>query len=258
MNETLSPETIGKGLITQILGQNIVCYESIGSTNDVAKQLARQGAAEGTLIVADHQTGGKGRQGRRWIAPPGSSLLLSLILYPSLTSSQVPRLTMACALAVAQAIEEFSQLSVHFKWPNDILLGNKKAGGILIEAGTSGETTDYAIVGLGLNVNLDVRQIPELADTATSISLELGRRVSRVDLLRLFLKFMEAEYRLLEQGESPHERWAARLAMLGQRVKVATPWGEESGRAEGVDAEGGLILRRDDGTASYVTVGDIQ
>jgi BirA family biotin operon repressor/biotin-[acetyl-CoA-carboxylase] ligase len=258
MTEKLSPETISKGLTTQVLGQNIACYESLGSTNDVAKELAKQGAVNGTLIVADHQTAGKGRRGRRWIAPPASSLLLSLVLRPRLTSSQLPRLSMACALAVAQAIEEFTGLSVHFKWPNDILLRGKKTGGILIEASISGETVDYAVVGLGLNVNLDVRQLPEIADIATSISVELGRRVSRLDLLRVYLEFMEREYRLLEQGEYPHERWAARLPILGQRVEVATPWGTESGCAERVDAEGGLILRRDDGTAAYVAVGDVQ
>lgn len=258
MKEILSPETISEGLTTQILGRSIVCYESVGSTNEVAKELARQGAASGTLIVTDYQTAGKGRQGRRWIAPPGSSLLFSLILYPSFTSSRLPRLTMAGALAVAQAVEESTRFSVHFKWPNDILLRGKKAGGILIEASTTEEMVNYAIMGVGLNVNLDVRQIPEIADTATSVSVELGRRVSRVDLLQVFLDFMEREYRLLEQGKSPHERWAGRLPVLGQMVEVATPWGTESGRAETVDAEGSLILRRDDGTAAHIAVGDVQ
>ncbi len=254
----MSADTISEGLTTQVLGRSIVCYESVGSTNEIAKDLARQGAASGTLIVADHQTAGKGRQGRKWIAPPGSSLLFSLILYPSFTSSRLPRLTMAGALAVAQAVEKSTQLPVHFKWPNDILLRDKKAGGILIEASTTREMVNYAILGVGLNVNVDVREIPELIDTATSLSIELGDRVSRVDLLRVFLECMEKEYGLLEQGQSPHERWAARLPMLGQMVQVATPWATESGRAEAVDAEGSLILRRDDGTAVHITVGDVQ
>jgi BirA family biotin operon repressor/biotin-[acetyl-CoA-carboxylase] ligase len=258
MKEILSADTISEGLTTQILGRSVVYYESVGSTNEVAKELARQGAPNGTLIAADFQTAGKGRQRRSWVAPPGSSLLFSLILYPSFTSSRLPHLTMAGALAVAQAVEKSTRISVHFKWPNDVLLRGKKAGGILIEASITGQMVNYAILGVGLNVNLDVRQIPEIADTATSLSGELGDRVSRVDLLQVFLEFMEKEYRLLEQGKSPHERWAARLPMLGQMVEVATPWGTESGRAEAVDAEGSLILRRNDGTAAHIAVGDVQ
>jgi len=256
--ERLSPEIIRRGLVTEFMGQEIICYQSIGSTNEVAKELAKQGAPQGTLVIAEEQTEGKGRRGRSWLAPAGSSLLISLILYPPLTASQVPRLTMASSLAVAYAIEETSNLSVHFKWPNDILLRGKKAGGILTEVSISGEIPDYAVVGIGLNVNLDVRQIPEIADTATSLSMELGREVSRLELLRAVLRFMEREYRLLQQGESPGEKWATRLSLPGQKVKVTTPWGQQSGWAEGVDADGALILRRDDGTKAYITVGEVE
>ena len=255
--EKLSPDTIKRGLSTELVGQHTIYYDSIGSTNDVAKQLATQGAVQGTLIIADEQTAGKGRRGRRWIAPQGSSLLFSLILHPALAPSELPRLTMASALAAGRAIEETTGLAVHFKWPNDILLEGKKAGGILIEAGISGETVDYAVVGIGLNVNLDVAQIPEIAKTATSVSMELGQRTSRLELLQSFLRFMEREYQLLQEGVSPHSRWAARLPQLGQRVEVATPWGRESGQAQSVDADGALILLRDDGTAARVTVGDV-
>jgi BirA family biotin operon repressor/biotin-[acetyl-CoA-carboxylase] ligase len=254
----LAPDTIKRGLTTEFMGQEIIYYQAIGSTNEVAKDLARQGASEGTLVIAEEQTAGKGQRGRSWLAPPGSSLLISLVLYPPLTASQIPRLTMASALAVAYAIEDRSNLSVHFKWPNDILLGGKKAGGILSETSISGEILDYAVIGIGLNVNLDAHQIPEIADTATSLSMELGREVSRLGLLQVLLKSMEREYRLLQQGESPGERWAARLYLLGEKVEVTTPWGREYGRAEGVDADGALILRREDGTKAYITVGDVE
>ena len=254
----LVPDKIRSGLTTEFIGQEIVYYQVIGSTNEVAKELARQGASEGTLVIAEEQTEGKGRRRRRWLAPPGSSLLMSIVLYPHLTSSQVPRLIMASSLAVAYAIEKTSSLSVHFKWPNDILLRGKKAGGILTETSISGETVDYVVVGIGLNVNLDVGQIPGIADTATSLCAELGRPVSRLVLLQALLESMEREYRLLQRGESTGDRWAARLYVLGQEVQVTTPWGQESGRAEGVDADGALILRRDDGTQAYITVGDVE
>lgn len=256
--ERLSPEIIRRGLVTEFMGQEIICYQSIGSTNEVAKELAKQGAPQGTLVIAEEQTEGKGRRGRSWLAPAGSSLLISLVLYPPLTASQIPRLTMASSLAVAYAIEETSNLSVHFKWPNDILLRGKKAGGILTEISIGGEILDHAVVGIGLNVNLDVRQIPEIADTATSLSMELGREVSRLELLRSVLRFMEREYRLLQQGELPGEKWATRLSLPGQKVKVTTPWGQQSGWAEGVDADGALIVRRDDGTKAYITVGEVE
>jgi BirA family biotin operon repressor/biotin-[acetyl-CoA-carboxylase] ligase len=256
--KNLAPDKIKRSLTTEFMGQEIIHCQAIGSTNEVAKELARQGASEGTLVIAEVQTEGKGRRGRRWLAPPGSSLLMSLILYPPLTASQVPRLIMASSLAVAYAIEQTSNLSVHFKWPNDILLRGKKAGGILTETSMSSEIVDYVVVGIGLNVNLDVGRIPDIADTATSLSMELGTEVSRLELLQALLESMEREYRLLQQGESTGERWAARLYLLGQEVEVTTPWGQESGRAEGVDADGALILRREDGTKAYITVGDVE
>lgn len=254
----LSSQAIKQGLTTEFMGQHVVYYDSIGSTNEVARELAERGAVEGTLIVADEQTAGKGRRGRRWIAPRGTSLLASLILYPPLETSQIARLTMSSSLAAAHAIEEVTSLSVHFKWPNDILLGGKKAGGILVEAVHIGEALEHAVVGIGLNANLDITEIPEIADTATSISMELGGSVSRLELLQALLRHMESEYRLLVAGESPHDRWRQRLRLLGTQVQVATPWGDESGRAETVDANGALILRRDDGTTARITVGDVQ
>ena len=255
--EELSPETITKDLDTRFMGQQVICFESVSSTNDVAKQLAEQGAPEGTLVFTEEQTAGRGRQKRKWIAPAGSSLLVSFILRPSLTPEQLPLLLMASALAVASAIEESTGLKVHFKWPNDILVGGKKAGGILTETGLRGEEVNYAVIGVGLNVNFDVAGIPEIPSTATSISTELGQAVPRLKVLHSLLTSMEREYSLLGEGRSPHERWAARLAQLGQQVVVDTPWGEERGLLDGVDPNGSLVLRRADGTKVSITVGDI-
>ncbi|MDH4208556.1 MAG: biotin--[acetyl-CoA-carboxylase] ligase, partial [Anaerolineae bacterium] len=148
-------------------------------------------------------------------------------------------------------------LPVGLKWPNDVILRGKKAGGLLIEAGLSGETLDYAVIGIGLNLNLDVSQIPEIAATATSISTELGEPVSRLKLLGGLLELLEEEYTRLESGASPHQRWAERLTRVGEHVEVETPWGRESGRMEGADTDGALILRRDDGTRARITVGDV-
>jgi BirA family biotin operon repressor/biotin-[acetyl-CoA-carboxylase] ligase len=255
--EELTPEAIRRDLGTEFLGQHVLCYDRVGSTNTISKELAEGGAPEGTLVVAEEQTTGRGRRGRRWLAPAGSSLLVSLILRPSLAPEELPLLLMASALAVARAIEESTGLAVHFKWPNDILLGDKKAGGILIETGLSGQDVEYAVIGIGLNVNLDVASIPEIAPTATSISAALGEETSRVQILQSLLRSMEKEYLLLQRGHTPIARWAARLSRLGQQVQVDTPWGRETGQLEGVDPDGTLILRRGDGTEARITVGDV-
>ena len=255
--ERLSAEIITRDLHTGSIGQQVVCLDSVTSTNDVAKRLAEEGAPEGTMVLAEEQTAGRGRQKRKWIAPAGSSLLVSYLLRPTLASDQMPLLLMASALAAAAAIEESTGLEVHFKWPNDLLLGGKKAGGILIETGLRGEVLDYAVIGMGLNVNLDVTSFPDIAATATSLSTEMGQEVPRLKVLRSLLVSMEREYKLMGEGRSPQPRWVARLAQLGQQVVVQTPWAEERGLLDGIDQMGNLVLRRDDGTKVTITVGDV-
>ena len=255
--QDLTPEAITGGLRTQFVGRHVVCYDVVSSTNDVAKRLAEEGAAEGTLIVTDVQTAGRGRHARSWCASAGSSLLLSLILRPALKAELLPHLLMSSALAVAQGIEHSTGLKVHFKWPNDILLGGKKAGGILVETSLRGGQLAYAVIGIGLNVNLDVAGFPEIAATATSLSAELGQKASRLRVLHSLLAFMEREYLLLVKGESPVTRWAARLLQIGEQVRVETPWGREAGQLLGVDAQGSLLVRRGDGTEARITVGDV-
>jgi BirA family biotin operon repressor/biotin-[acetyl-CoA-carboxylase] ligase len=253
----LSAESIKRGLQTDLIGQSVVHYFSLGSTNEVLKELAAQGAPEGTLVIADEQTAGKGRLDRKWLAPPGTSLLLSILFRPDLAPNQAPRLTMTCSLAIAEAIEGLTGLSVGLKWPNDIFIHGKKAGGILTESGTTGGRLDYVVVGMGLNVNLAVSTLPELRGVATSLSQELGREVSRLELLWRILEGIETRYNSLRRGESPHEEWMARLISLGRQVRVTTPDVVLAGWAEGVDADGALILRTPDGQRQRVLAGDV-
>lgn len=253
----LSAEGIKIGLKTDLIGQSIIYYPSLGSTNEVLKGLAAQGAPEGTLVIADEQTAGKGRLGRKWLAPPGTSLLLSLLFRPDLAPNQAARLTMICSLAIADGIEELTGLSVGLKWPNDVFIRGKKAGGLLTESATTGERLDYVVVGMGLNVNLDVSTLSELRGMATSLSQELGREVSRLELLWRILEGIEARYKSLRRGESPHEEWAARLVTLAREVQVTTPQGVLAGWAEGVDADGALILRTSDGQRRRILAGDV-
>lgn len=255
--EELTPGRIREGLATKFVGQKIVYYESIGSTNEVARGLVDKGAPEGTLVIAEEQTAGKGRLGRRWIAPAGMGLLFSLLLYPDLTLKQVPRLTMLASLAAAEAIESVTGLAVRFKWPNDILIRGRKAGGVLTEVGVTGERLDYVVVGIGLNVNWNPSQVPELAGKATTLSEELGREVSRLELLQRLLIYMEGGYLRLQEGYLPHKVFTSRLADVGEKVEVVLPRGKEEGFVEGVDADGALLLRREDGSTVGVTMGEV-
>jgi BirA family biotin operon repressor/biotin-[acetyl-CoA-carboxylase] ligase len=253
----LSAEAIKRGLKTELIGQSIVYCSSVGSTNDLLKELAVQGAPEGTLVIADEQTAGKGRLDRKWLAPPGTSLLMSLLFRPDLAPNQTQRLTMICSLAVADAIEGLTGLPVDLKWPNDIFIRGKKAGGILTESGTTGGCLDHVVVGMGLNVNLAVSTLPELRGIATSLSEELGREVSRLELLWKILRGIETRYNSLRRGESPHEEWATRLINLGRQVQVTTPHEVLAGWAEEVDADGALILHTPDGQRQRVLAGDV-
>jgi len=164
---------------------------------------------------------------------------------------------MICSLVIADAIEGLTGLPAGLKWPNDIFIRGRKAGGILTESGTTGGHLDYVVVGMGLNVNLAVSALPELRDMATSLSQELGREVSRLELLWKILEGIEMRYESLRRGKSPHEEWAARLINLGRQVQVTMPQGALAGWAEGVDADGVLILRLPDGQRKRILAGDV-
>jgi BirA family biotin operon repressor/biotin-[acetyl-CoA-carboxylase] ligase len=252
----LTTTAILDGLTTRWLGRRVVTYEVIDSTNAAAKVLAVQGAAEGTLVIAEEQTAGRGRLDRRWLAPPSTSLLFSLIFRPQLEMARAVALTMICGLGVREAIREVTTLPAQLKWPNDIVLHGRKAGGILTEAGTRGEHLDWVVVGIGLNVNLASAVLPAEFG-ATSLQNELGQPTSRVRLLQQSLLHIEQRYERLQAGQWPAHEWAAALETLGQRVQLYTAAGAVQGLAEAVDDEGALLLRLDDGQLRKVWVGDI-
>jgi len=259
MAKKLCMQELRARLHTTVIGNRILYYPSVGSTNDVARTLAVAGAPEGIVVLADEQTAGRGRRGRRWLAPAGTCLLFSLLLHPPLAPHQCQRLTMACSLALAESVERHTGLALGLKWPNDLLASNKKVGGILTELGIQGERLEYAIVGIGLNVNLDFTapEVAFLRDQATSLAQEMGAPVAREPLLACILNRLEARYLALCDGWSPRQEWTARLVTLNQQVVLSGPGGELEGWAEGVDQDGALLLRLEDGRVVRVLAGDV-
>ncbi len=258
-------------LTTSIVGRPLLQYAQVGSTNDLAKQQARAGAAEGLVVLAQEQTAGRGRQGRGWAAPPGSSLLLSLLLRPTwLLPSDAFALTMLAGVALCEAVEQAAPLRAGLKWPNDLLLAagpgeqtpTLKAAGILSELELMDGQIGWVVIGMGVNVNwrpsglVDGR---DLAHVATSLASAAGQTVDRAALLRALLTRLDARYAMLRQGrrEELFTAWRARLATIGQMVRVRLPIGEVSGIAESVDLAGALLLRDEHGVLHTILAGDV-
>ncbi|MBI2846229.1 MAG: biotin--[acetyl-CoA-carboxylase] ligase, partial [Chloroflexi bacterium] len=250
-------EEIQRGLATEFVGRRIIYLQSTDSTNEVAKDEAQAGAAEGTVVIAEEQVKGKGRRGRIWLAPRGSSLLFSVIFYPRLLPEEAARLTMVASWAAAEAIAQTTGLDCRLKWPNDIQVGGKKAGGILTEAAFTEEWVEYAVVGVGINVNWDPTQIPELRDTATSLSEALGREVPRAPLLRAILAKLEEGYKLAHEDQEFYRLWARQLDSLHREVEINLVGEIVHGFAEDVDREGALLLRESDGSLRRITMGEV-
>jgi len=249
-----SPASITNNLETRFVGQRVIYYPSLASTMEVAKQEALKGAAEGTVIIADEQTAGKGRIKRVWLSPKGS-IALSVILYPSV--AYLPSLIMLASLAVIHSIEAVTGLKSQVKWPNDVLINGKKVCGVLIESNVRGDIVDYAIIGIGVNVNLRLYDFPEIQPTATSLSDELGRDVSRLDVIRCLLVEIERLYLALPAGGSIYEEWRDSLVTLGRRVQVKSGETIYEGIAESVARDGSLLLRHSDGSLSKIIAGDV-
>ena len=253
MENSLSPASITNNLDTHFVGQRVIYYPRLTSTMDVAKREAQQGAAEGTIVVADEQTVGKGRLKRGWLSPEGN-IALSIILYPSLP--YLPFLIMLASLAVVHSIEAVTGLKSQVKWPNDILINGRKVCGILIESEVRGDMVEYVIMGIGVNVNLRLSGFPEILSIATSLCDELGREVSRLSLIQRLLVEIERLYLSLPAGGAVYQEWRDRLVMLGKRVRIKSGKTVYKGIAESVASDGSLLLRQSDGSLTKIVAGD--
>ena len=254
MGDRLSSASITDSLETHFIGQRVIYYPRLTSTMEVAKREARRGAVEGTVIIADEQTGGKGRIKRIWLSPTGN-IALSIILYPRV--AYLPSLIMLASIAVVYSIETVTGLKSQLKWPNDVLINGKKVCGILIESQVRGNRVDYTIIGIGINVNLRLSDFPDISLIATSLSDKLGREVSRLDMIRRLLVEVERLYLTLPSGESIYQQWRDRLVTLDRRVQVRWNKTMYEGIAESVARDGSLLLRHPDGSLTRVVAGDV-
>lgn len=248
-------------LKTRMIGCAVLSFEEVDSTNDQAARLAEEGAKEGTLILAESQRKGRGRLGRAWHSPKGSGLWSSLILRPALPPSEASRLTLLGALAVVRAIWHVAELEARIKWPNDVLLGGKKACGILSEMSSEPDRIRHVILGVGINVNLPASEFPPaLRGIATSLSAEAHRRISRIDLLCAYLAEFESLYEQLRQtGFRPIlEEIKKSCDSIGKSVAVKSGEKTVSGIAVDIDADGSLLLRGESGRVEKVYSGDLQ
>ena len=262
--EPLSAESIRAALAHVPFVCAVVYLPSVGSTNDAARDLGETGAPHATLVVADDQTAGRGRLGRSWYMPPLSALAMSLLVRPDLAASQANRLTMLAGLAAAEGVEQATGLMVNLKWPNDIvtlkdergMMSVRKMGGILCESALVADRVDYAVVGIGLNVNVDFADQPELADTATSILLQIGHAVDRLRVLAAVIERFAARFDGLN-SDSLRAAWAQRLVTLGRRVEARVGDAVWIGLAEAVDDDGALLLRTDEGALHRLLAADV-
>jgi BirA family biotin operon repressor/biotin-[acetyl-CoA-carboxylase] ligase len=223
-------------------------FDSLDSTNRYALDEARRGAPEGLVVVADFQTAGRGRRGRGWVAPPGASLLVSVLLRPSLPPDRTPLVSMACGVAMAEAVTQVAGFTPGLKWPNDLVVGDRKLAGILAE-----REGDAVVIGVGVNVEWHDFP-PEIAETATACNLAAGRAVERRALLDAFLAALDA--RCVDFAAVTAE-YRSRLATLGRRVRVDRTDGTLVGRALDVGDAGQLLVEDQRGSVVEVRVGDV-
>lgn len=239
------------GLDTGIFGANVHFYPDVGSTNDVARTLAAQHAPEGTVVLADFQLAGRGRLGRTWMAPPGTSLLASVLFRPDLHPERIHRLVMVVALAMVDACRAAAGVEIDIKWPNDLLLSGRKVGGILSESAVQGSRAAWVIVGIGVNVNQTFGEEHPLAHLAISLREATGREVDRAVLFGKFLVHLNHWHQHLPE-DSLHIAWRNRCTTIGQIIELALPHGTVRGEAVDIDGDGALWVRTAEGMRRIV------
>lgn len=262
--DTLSDIEISHYLSTEFIGNNIVgneiaCYGSVKSTNDIAKEKAENGAPHGTVIIADRQTKGRGRFGRVWHSPPGCGASISIILRPGFLTEKAPGISLIVALALVETLGEYCSDQARIKWPNDVLFSGKKTAGILTELSAEKDIINYLIVGVGININQSVDDFDdEIKDIATSVRIIKGETINRAELVGRFLSQFEKEY--LEYSENLLLNSLNRLlkysSLIGQTTSVSSGKKTITGKAVDINPDGALVIEQN-GERIALTCGEV-
>lgn len=241
----------------RIVGRRVIRLGVVGSTMDEAARLAAEGAPEGTVVVAEAQTAGRGRGGRPWYDAPGASLLLTVLLRPDVPVPRSGLLSLSTGMAVAEAIEATTGLDPRLKWPNDVWLGDeRKVAGVLVTGRIGAGGIEHVLVGIGINVSTPPDELPE---GATSLAGEAGRPIDREVLLEALLDRLDARYRefVAGLGRPPLDDWRRRAALVGEAVAIEVAGMAKRGLFLGIDDDGALLLRRPDGTVEAIVAGEL-
>nr|AXJ99421.1 Biotin--protein ligase [Paenibacillus brasilensis] len=260
--DRLEVSKLAHSLNTQSFGKRIVILDSTVSTQQDAMRLAEEGAPEGTVVLAEEQTAGRGRLGRRWFSPRGKGVWMSIVLRPTQPMAFTPQLTLLTGVALCRAIRRLTGVEAGIKWPNDLLIHGRKMSGILLESAAEDQRVRYCIAGIGIDVNLNRDDYPEeLSQVGTSLKIEAGREIDRTELIAAVLGEMEQLCRLYaEQGFQPIAMlWEALSVTINRTVRAHTGQGVAvEGTAVGLDPSGALVVETDQGERIQVISGDIQ
>ncbi|MGA2869177.1 MAG: biotin--[acetyl-CoA-carboxylase] ligase [Verrucomicrobiota bacterium] len=254
------PAGQGTSVPPGIIGRDIRVFKETTSTNDVVEKLARDGVKEGVVVFAESQTRGRGRLGRKWISPAHQGLWFSILLRPVLRPQEMTQLTVASATALRRAIIAETGLRPEIKWPNDLLINGKKVAGILTELSAESDRVKHIILGIGVDVNVDVDELPpEVRPLATSLKIEAGAEISRVELAAQIIRELDRDYARICAGKFAEvaDEWEAGCATIGRNVTVQMGDRKICGRAESLDDDGALLVRTEHGHLERVIGGDV-
>ena len=258
--DVLDRPALQRLLTTQTFGRTLYVLPSTTSTNDIAKALAQHGAPEGTVVLAEHQTRGRGRYGRTFASPAGVGIYLSLLVRPQVDTSRLPQLTLAIAVATAEAFVEHCALPVRLKWPNDVEIHGKKVAGILSEVVLGAGASPVAIIGIGINVNTTLAHLPpELHQHVTSLALASGHPWPRLPLIALLLAHLERLYQAFHRGDIAPilQRWLHHSQITGRQVRFTSEYSAGTGTVVGLDADGALVVQHSNGMRQRLVAGEV-
>ena len=257
--DTIAEEEVASRLQTERMGRQIRYFSRIDSTNQYAKRIAEEGAPDGTLIIADEQTAGKGRSGRTWVTPPAEAIAFTLLLRPKLSPDRISMVTLVMGLAVTNAVNSLYGVSAGIKWPNDVVIKGRKLCGILTEMSAEVRQVNYIVIGVGINANLT--SFPEeIREIATSLKLELGRDINRAELIARVMAEFERLYAEFEaQGDlgAVMQEYNELCLNADSKVRVLDPNGEYTGTSRGINSMGELLVETEDGKMQEVYAGEV-